>query len=52
MFSMTHPPKHLVREYLAGRSRESKPPPTPEEIRRLLGWGLALPELKPAPVRN
>ncbi|MFC5512709.1 hypothetical protein ACFPOU_16475 [Massilia jejuensis] len=35
-----HPPKHLVREYLARRSRDPQPPPTPEEIRRQLGWGI------------
>ena len=34
-----NPPKHLVREYLARRSRDPSPPPTPEEIRRQLGWG-------------
>ena len=36
-----NPPKHLVREYLARRSRDPQPPPTPEEIRRQLGWGMA-----------
>ena len=35
-----NPPKHLVREYLARRSRDPLPPPTPEEIRRQLGWGI------------
>lgn len=35
-----NPPKHLVREYLARRSRDPQPPPTPEEIRRQLGWGI------------
>lgn len=39
----TNPPKHLVREYLERRSRDPKPPPTPEEIRRQLGWEMALP---------
>ena len=37
-----NPPKHLVREYLARRSRDPQPPPTPEEIRRQLGWGMSL----------
>jgi len=42
--SMTsHPPKHLVREYLERRSKESEPPPTPEEIRRQLGWSMLMP---------
>jgi hypothetical protein len=41
--SMTsHPPKHLVREYLERRTKESAPPPTPEEIRRQLGWGMLM----------
>lgn len=35
-----NPPKHLVREYLARRSRDPMPPPSPEEIRRQLGWGI------------
>ena len=39
----TNPPKHLVREYLARRSRDTQPPPTPEEIRRQLGWGIVTP---------
>jgi len=38
--STKNPPKHLVREYLARRTRDSQPPPTPEEIRRQLGWGM------------
>jgi hypothetical protein len=38
-----HPPKHLVREYLERRSKDTQPPPTPEEIRRQLGWGMLMP---------
>ena len=38
----SHPPKHLVREYLERRTKDSSPPPTPEEIRRQLGWGMLL----------
>jgi len=41
MAAFTHPPKHVVRAYLERRSRDPKPPPTPEEIRRQLGWGMA-----------
>ncbi len=41
--TIKNPPKHLVREYLERRSRDSKPPPTPEEIRRQLGWGMLMP---------
>jgi hypothetical protein len=52
MSTSTHPPKHIVRAYLARRARDSKPPPTPEEIRRQLGWGLLLPDFKLAPSRN
>jgi len=37
-----HPPKHLVREYLERRARDTQPPPAPEEVRRLLGWGMLL----------
>ncbi|WP_200919803.1 hypothetical protein [Duganella sp. Leaf126] len=45
-----HPSKHLVRAWLARRKREMLPPPSPEEIRRQLGWGLMLfePVLVPA----
>lgn len=35
----SHPPKHLVREYLERRTKDANPPPTPEEVRRQLGWG-------------
>jgi hypothetical protein len=53
MSSISHPPKHLVREYLERRSRDPKPPPTPEEIRRQLGWGLLMPvEVKLATSRS
>jgi hypothetical protein len=40
--SMSHPPKHLVREYLERRSKASAPPPAPDEIRRQLGWGMTM----------
>ncbi len=49
---INHPPRHIVREYLARRAHASQPPPTPEEIRRQLGWGLLLPALKLVPSRN
>lgn len=42
MPTTSHPPKHLVREYLERRAREVSPPPSPEEIRRQLGWGMSL----------
>ena len=46
MTQSNHPSKYVVREYLERRSQEVKPPPTPEEIRRQLGWGLMLLEPK------
>jgi len=51
--TIKNPPKHLVREYLERRSRDPKPPPTPEEIRRQLGWGMLMPaDLKMATNRS
>jgi len=52
MPAFTQPPKHLVRQYLERRARDPKPPPSPEEIRRELGWGLRLPDLKLAGSRS
>lgn len=43
MTKVLKPPHHLVREYLERRTHEESPPPTPEEIRRELGW-LLIPE--------
>ena len=42
MTQANHPSKYIVREYLERRSQEVKPPPSPEEIRRQLGWGLMM----------
>jgi hypothetical protein len=42
MVQSNHPSKYLVRAYLERRSRDVKPPPSPNEIRRQLGWGLRL----------
>lgn len=52
MSSSTHPPKHLVREYLQRRKRAAGPPPTPEEIRRQLGWEMMMPQPKMPAGRN
>jgi len=52
MATFTQPPKHLVRAYLERRTREHKPPPSPEEIRRQLGWGMAPSDFKMATSRN
>ncbi len=43
MPATTHPPKHLVRQYLERRTREQKPPPSLEEVRRQLGWDMLMP---------
>lgn len=40
MTEITHPPHYLVREYLERRTHSVEPPPTPDEIRRELGWAL------------
>jgi hypothetical protein len=42
MPTASHPPKHLVREYLERRARDTQPPPPPEEVRRQLGWGMLM----------
>ena len=52
MSTINQPTKQLVRAYLESRARDPKPPPTPEEIRRQLGWGLMLTDFKLAPSRN
>lgn len=52
MTQTTQPSKYLVRAYLERRTHEVKPPPTPEEIRRQLGWGLMGFEEKIANGRN
>ena len=53
MSEIKHPPKHVVREYLERRARDPAPPPTPEEIRRQLGWGMLMPsDLKTATHRS
>ena len=52
MATFTHPPKHVVRAYLERRCRDPKPPPSPEEIRRQLGWGMTPTEFKMADSRS
>jgi hypothetical protein len=53
MSTITHPTKYTVRAYLERRARDPEPPPTPEEIRRQLGWGMMLTGFKlAAPSRN
>jgi hypothetical protein len=52
MSTIVQPPKQAVRAYLEQRKRAASPPPTPEEIRRQLGWGMMLPDFKLAPIRS
>lgn len=52
MATFTHPPKQAVRAYLERRSRDPKPPPSPEEIRRQLGWGMVPADFKMAGSRS
>lgn len=40
MITTTHPTKEAVREYMGRRIWSPDPPPTPDEIRRELGWDL------------
>jgi hypothetical protein len=52
MSTIIQPSKQSVRAYLVRRSHDRTPPPTPEEIRRQLGWALALPPFKLSPQRR
>jgi hypothetical protein len=52
MSTINHPPKQAVRAYMEQRKRAGSPPPTPEEIRRQLGWGMMLSDFKLAPSRG
>jgi hypothetical protein len=36
----TQPNKEAVRKFMQQRQKDRTPPPSPEEIRRQLGWGL------------
>jgi hypothetical protein len=38
MSSIPHPSKEQVRAYMHQREFARRPPPTPDEIRRLVGW--------------
>ncbi len=37
---VNHQPKEVVRRYTQQRAQTKSPPPTPEQIRRELGWHL------------
>ncbi|MES2128134.1 MAG: hypothetical protein V4463_12760 [Pseudomonadota bacterium] len=47
MHTLYHPPKQLVRAYLERRARDQKPPPSLDEVRRQLGWGLGEGKITP-----
>lgn len=40
MTNTTHPPKQRVRDYMDRRTHSEESPPTPEDIRRELGWAI------------
>lgn len=40
MAATNHPAKQAVHDWMARRQRERTPPPSPEEVRRQLGWHL------------
>jgi hypothetical protein len=40
MPTITHPSKEQVRAYMIQRERACLPPPSPDEVRRQLGWRL------------
>jgi hypothetical protein len=40
MTATTHPTKEAVRKFMRKRQVEHKPPPSPEQIKRELGWHL------------
>lgn len=44
----SHPTKEQVRQYMQQRQEEHRPPPTPEQIKRELGWHLVEAERKGA----
>jgi hypothetical protein len=43
---MTNPTKQHVREWLSREVKAKQPPPSPEQIRRELGWDLLKEEMK------
>lgn len=40
LHAVQNPPKQAVRDYLQERAAQKTPPPSIEEVRRQLGWGL------------
>lgn len=43
MYQFTHPTPAQVREWMQQRQVERTAPPTPEQIRRELGWTMTTP---------
>ena len=43
MATTTHPSKETVHSWFMQRRAEKTPPPSPEQIRRELGWDLVRP---------
>jgi hypothetical protein len=41
-----HPPKEMIRVYLAERRAHPRPPESPEDIRQQLGWRILEAERK------
>lgn len=52
MSNVPHLPKPAVPELPDRRARTQRPAPTPDEIRRQLGWGMTLPDFKPSQARS
>ena len=46
MKQTSKPDKQRVRDYMQQRQAEQKPPPTPDEVRRQMGWDLMEAERK------
>lgn len=44
MQSKPHPTQQQVRDWMTQRQVDHTPPPTPEEVRRQLGWNLVVPD--------
>jgi len=38
VMTANHPPKEAVRAYLAKRTQDESPPPSPDQVREMLGW--------------
>jgi hypothetical protein len=50
MTQTTKPDRNKVREYFERRAHDPEPPPSPDEIRRQLGWALVEAEREQAEI--